>query len=533
MEHRAWYRRRPLILACALVLVAGVVVGVVKLTDDDDPAAASAPTTGSSAGAAQPDAAPGEPTAEVCDNRTVLDGPASPPSGAVSVSTTQQLDDLTEQNPGGTTFWLAPGVHKLGSGAYSQVIPKDGNVYVGAPGAVIDGGRVNRYAFTGYATGVTIKNLTIRNFGPKATSSDEGVVNHDSATGWTLEHNTISQNAGAGAMVGTRNVLRGNCLSANGQYGFNAYNPRNVSDIRIEDNEIAGNNTDDWERLRPGCGCTGGGKFWMTTKAVVRGNWVHSNKSVGLWADTNNKGFLFEGNYISDNEAEGILYETSYNALIRGNAFVRNGRIKGQNSQGFPTPALYISESGSDERVPGSYNKTFDVTGNVFTDNWSGVVLWENADRFAGSPANTSTGSSTLVNPGVVSAKTCNESTIRTKPYLDDCRWKTKNVKIHGNLFSLDPNKMGSSCAARTGCGFNGLFSNWGTYPSWSPYKEETIQDWITFKQGNEFRGNTYAGPWHFVVRSQGTVGSWASWQGAPYSQDDDSVVKVIPPGGR
>ena len=32
-------------------------------------------------------------------------------------------------------------------------------------------------------------------------------------------------------------------------------------------------------------------------------------------------------------------------------------------------------------------------------DNWAGVVAWENADRFAGSPANTSTGNTTLVNP--------------------------------------------------------------------------------------------------------------------------------------
>ena len=38
--------------------------------------------------------------------------------------------------------------------------------------------------------------------------------------------------------------------------------------------------------------------------------------------------------------------------------------------------------------------------------NWSGVVLWENADRFCGSPNNTSTGYCTLVNTSVVKAST-------------------------------------------------------------------------------------------------------------------------------
>ena len=41
---------------------------------------------------------------------------------------------------------------------------------------------------------------------------------------------------------------------------------------------------------------------------------MHDNHSVGLWADTNNVGFDIEGNYISDNDAEGVFYEISYNA---------------------------------------------------------------------------------------------------------------------------------------------------------------------------------------------------------------------------
>ena len=45
-------------------------------------------------------------------------------------------------------FWLEPGRHRLGGGEFEQVIPKAGNRYVGAPGAVLDGRNENQYAFT-------------------------------------------------------------------------------------------------------------------------------------------------------------------------------------------------------------------------------------------------------------------------------------------------------------------------------------------------------------------------------------------------
>ena len=38
--------------------------------------------------------------------------------------------------------------------------------------------------------------------------------------------------------------------------------------------------------------------------------------------------------------------------------------------------------------MPHEYNKTFAITGNTFTNNWSGVILWENSNRFCGSPDN-------------------------------------------------------------------------------------------------------------------------------------------------
>jgi hypothetical protein len=471
--------------------------------------------------------APSTPPVEICGNRDSRDGPGEPPAGAVRVSTSERLDDVTAEHPAGTTFWLEAGVHRMGTEEFDQVIPKDGNRYLGAPGAVLDGQRSNRYAFTNHATGVTIAHLTITNFGPRRSNSNEGVVNHNSATGWTIERNTISGNAGAGVMIGSGNVIRENCLAENGQYGFNAYHADAVRDIVLERNEITGNNTDDWEASIPGCGCTGGGKFWEVTGAEVIGNWVHDNRGVGLWADTNNAGFLIEGNFISANDAEGVVYETSYNAAIRNNTFVRNAIAKGPTNPSFPAGAIYISESGSDPRVASAHNEAFDISGNVLIDNWAGVILWENSDRFAGSPANTSTGANTLVNPGVVTAETCNAENIGTQPYIDDCRWKTQNVHVHDNVFTFSPEAIGTACVTHSGCGYNGLFANWGTFPDWSPYHGETVQDAITFDQSNLFYENSYSGPWHFVIHGQGNSVDWATWQGAPYDQDADSVIKL------
>jgi hypothetical protein len=254
-------------------------------------------------------------------------------------------------------------------------------------------------------------------------------------------------------------------------------------------------------------------------------NYVHDNHGAGLWADTNNTGFRFEGNYIADNGSEGIFYEISYNAEIVDNIFVRNGLVAGPRNPGFPTAALYLSESGSDARVPGLYGDSLRVTGNKFIDNWSGIVGWENADRFAGSPANTSSDTTTLVDPAASLTNCSTAALIAVKPLFDDCRWKTQNVVVRDNLFSLDTSKV-PSCTADRGCGFNGLFSNYGTYPDWSPYKGTVVEKNITFNQGNVWSGNSYTGPWRFIGLDLGNVLSWDQWRAAPYGQDAGSTKK-------
>jgi hypothetical protein len=505
--------------AAALVLLVGSVVGGERADDGRRAAATGLPPE---AGAF---AAPTVPPARICGARS-LQGPSTPPGGAVVVRRGQNLRKVVDRARAGSTFWLEPGVHRLTRARYDQVTPKAGDTFVGAPGAVLDGQRRNLYAFTGTAPRVTIEHLTIQNFGGHGDNPDQGVVNHDSGHGWVVRHNTVRRNAGAGVFLGSHNVVSDNCLAHNGQYGFSAYEPGGVRSITLRRNEIVGNNAHDWEAAVPGCGCSGGGKFWETTGARVVANWVHDNRGAGLWADTNNSDFLIAGNLVEDNDAEGLLYETSYNAAIVGNTFARNALVSGPKNPGFPTPAIYISESGSDPRVDGRFGEAFHVAHNRFVDNWSGVVAWENADRFAGSPANTSTGVSTLVNPSQATVRACaNPALVRQDPWYDDCRWKVQHLRVHHNTFVLDPARIESRCTAATGCGFVGLFSNWGTYPPWSPYQALKVADAITFAQDNLFSHNSYVGPWHFMVHEHGDRVSWRQWRGRPYRQDPASTL--------
>lgn len=473
--------------------------------------------------------APLSPPARICGSRSLRRGPRLRPRRAVAVRPRQRLDMVVARHRAGTTFWLEPGTYRLGRGQFDQVTPKTGDTIIGAPGAVITGQRANHYAFGGTAKRVTLEYLTIKDFGTSITDDQQqGVVNHDAGHDWLMQHLTVAHNAGAGVFLGTGDQLRDSCLESNGQYGFSAYAAHGVSDLKVVHNEIADNDTADWEARQPGCGCTGGGKFWAVRRADVVNNYVHGNDSVGLWADTDNTGFLFQGNYIAGNADEGLMYEVSYNAEIVGNTFARNALKHGP--QGSFDPALYISESGSDPRAGSRFGTRFLIAHNRFVDNYSGVMLWENPNRFAGSEDNSSD-TTTLVDPKATVARCALEFPLA--PYVDDCRWKTQNVLVTHDRFVIHPGSLPSSCKPGTNmCGYNGVFSNYGDtlvngLPS--PYAGDTVPNNITYHQNNRFRSNTYVGPWHFMVWELGDRGNstWKQWRSAPYKEDAGSVKRA------
>ncbi|MFE6128749.1 right-handed parallel beta-helix repeat-containing protein [Streptomyces sp. NPDC056437] len=470
---------------------------------------------------AKPTAAPSAPVARVCAKPAV--GPAKAPAGAVTVdpAVVGDLAAKTRSSPPNTSFWLRPGRHTLAPDRYAQVVPKEGNRYLGAPGAVLDGRKKNQYAFSGNARNVTIRHLTVQGF---VAPHNEGVVNHDSADGWVIEHATIRDNSGAGLMAGARQQVRASCLRDNGQYGINAYKAGDaIRGLVVEGNEIAGNNTADWERRRPGCGCTGGIKFWAVNGADVRGNWVHDNRGAGLWADTNNNDFRIENNLLEANDGAALIYETSYNAVIRNNTIRRNNWVEGRSyadrGDSFPFATIYLSESGGEPRVRARTDK-IEIYRNVLENNWSGITLWENADRFCNSPANTSAGDCTLL---VDTTGRCAQPAIAGAPLYADCRWKTQRVDIHHNRFVLDTSVV--DCAVK--CDRMAVLANYGTYPDWSPYQGERVAEAITHRQHNRWHDNVYVGPWKFVAHDPSRILDPVQWQGTPYQQDAGSTFRA------
>ncbi len=492
--------------------------------------------------AARHSVTPGE-AGEICGDASVLAGPSRAPRHAITIRAGQNTGSYDTPDK---TYYFAAGTHTLGTGEYAQIDPGHGDTYTGAPGAVIDGQGKNNYAFAGTATDVTIEHLTIDDFHPPGA---EGAVNQSSGDDWTIEDDTVTDNSpGSGLMAGTNEVVRDDCMTYNGEYALDAYDgdyegtsaisavTGGPSNLTLEDNEIAYNDTCNWEDSSPdpvpaseiqsncagageydGCGCAGGVKFWQVDGALVTGNYVYDNYDAGIWVDTDNTGFDISDNYLADNYAVALQYEISYNATITYNTFVDNAWGAGVGNPGFPTPAIYISNSGGYSQVPGYSSGSITISDNTFTNNWSGVVLFDNSDRYCSDGYDT--GGCTLSGPSQVTLSNCAANLPSAvagedtgSPSLDwfwDCRWRTQDVTVSDNTFDFSPSAIGSDCTEASSCGQNGVFAEYGIA---APYTGFTVSNNVAFDQDNVFKDNTYKGPWTFMAWNQDNVVTWAQW---------------------
>ncbi len=214
------------------------------------------------------------------------------------------------------------------------------------------------YAFLGSASNVTIRGLVIEKY---ATPAQDGAIGKGGTGGnWTIRDNEIRYNHGGGVRGANGAVVVDNYVHHNGQIGV-------VGDFaRVDSNEIAYNNTSrfrsDWE--------AGGTKFLWTTNLLVRGNFSHHNRGVGLWTDTGNTGTVFDGNRVEDNTWMGIHHETSNSARITNNTIRRNGSLNPNSAEG---AGIVITCSGG---------TGIDISRNTLTDNKNAIVLLQ-ADRGA------------------------------------------------------------------------------------------------------------------------------------------------------
>jgi Right handed beta helix region len=437
---------------------------------------------------------------------SLLAGPTGAPAGAVTLSPgPATIQDAIAAHPAGTTYYLTAGTYSISS----SVNPNDNDTFIGAPGAIIDGANMQQVAFglNDHASGVTIKYLTIQHFvGPQ----NNGIVNQGQGSGWTLQYDTIENNpdtnGGAnGIMLGDKNVVSYNCLTGNGQTGISS---NGSSGFVVDHNEVS-LNAQGYEAAHP-CGCSGGMKFFTSTKGIVTNNWIHDNGNVGLWIDTNNSFFLIQGNVIEKNYAEGIMYEISYNGVVDGNLIEFNGIEGNAQASDFPEPSIYVSESGGYDAGAAvmlsgvDVNGILRITNNRFYDNADGIVLYQNAGRCCGAQDGCSASCGTLPLYSEVDAD-------------GNKRWNTQNVTVSNNTFTYDAD---AGCTTQSSqhnyCAVTGLFST-----------AATIDQAIELHQNNLFENNTYTGPWKFLSPDQGSsLLSPPAWQAAPFDQDRGSVFQ-------
>jgi hypothetical protein len=470
--------------------------------------------------------APTSPPVTWCESGLPASPYTSAPSGAVIVPAGD--NSAVNFSTANTTYWFASGTHTIGTSQYSQIQPADGDAYIGAPGAILDGQGKDISAFVGTYNdtadeNVSIEYLTIQNFIPNQSG---GAVNANGNNGWTEKYDLMQNNTpGAAMMLGGDNVVSDNCLTNNGEYGAQGYSyvdetyentfTGGATNITFTNNDVSFNNTQ-----RTQSGIEGGVKFWQNGNVTVTGNYFHDNyDSPGIWMDTDNAGFLVQNNYISNNGGEGLMYEVSYNADIVDNTFSGNAIINGQQNPGFPTGAIYVSESGGDSRVASNYSGEFNIQDNNFTDNWAGVVIYQNSNRYVGDGQDPGT----LVPPSGVDIGTwiktdgpnnCPSNLTTTTPidYHSLCQWHSQNVTVQNNQFSFDPSDSiyGGKCdPATNSCGENGLFSDYSSTAAYPAYTECAA---ISNNQNNHFLSNTYTGPWEFNYFNQGDIATWAQW---------------------
>jgi hypothetical protein len=479
-----------------------------------------------------------------------------------------------------TVYYLLPGTHVgsiqadagdsfVGGLAGGQATILSGN-YSQSEGWAIDSNWTN-----GNQPGVTIEYLTIEKYTP---GQNAAAINQDTNTGWTLKYNTVTLNVpGAGILAGSDNTIEDNCLTLNGQYGFQAFLVNTWGrdsltggpyDITAADNEISYNDTCDYSGLldnsaigwknynpvpaqyqNPQCGQVtpdgdqGGFKLWRTDGVTVKDNYIHNNWGPGAWNDTGNANTTIAGNAITDNEGQAIVEEISYNFSITGNYMAGNDITDGLANAGFPQPAVYISNAGSDTAlgaVPacpeasctsqGAYPDKSVIANNTLVDNGGNIFLWQDSNRFC---SDSQDGMCTLVDGGPSSPFTMQScaanlpsATISTSAFAgnktgspaedwwDGCQWETANVSVTGNVIDFNRANI-SHCnqADWPACGDGGTFSEYGSpnkQPAWAVATE------LTFFQGNSWADNTYNGPSTFVAWNQGNLDSisWANWTG-------------------
>lgn len=212
-------------------------------------------------------------------------------------------------------------------------------------------------AINSTASGVTIKGFTIQHF---ASNGQSGAL-IAGGTSWTITGNTAQWNHALGIYLSgsDSSTVTNNKILNNGQLGMGQYNSHLVT---VSNNEFANNNTDgfwiaDWES---------GGYKATKSSVVMSGNNVHDNKGVGIWFDVDCKDDTVDKNTITNNAADGVRFEISYNGTISNNTVTGNGLGLGRGGG----VSIYSSAG-----INVNTSSNVDIFGNTVTNNLNGIGL--------------------------------------------------------------------------------------------------------------------------------------------------------------
>jgi len=206
-------------------------------------------------------------------------------------------------------------------------------------------------AFKGWGSGadnVSISGLVVEKFANEAS-----IAAINGRPSWTVANNEVRLNHGVG--IQDASTIRNNFVHDNGQMGVSGSNSSDAA--LVEGNEIARNNyagfDPNWE--------AGGAKWTKTSHLTVRNNYVHDNKGIGLWTDTDTIYITYTGNRVENNSGAGIFHEVSYNAVISNNTVKGNGLSATGNLQG---AGILLANS-----------QNVDVYGNTLSGNRDGIGI--------------------------------------------------------------------------------------------------------------------------------------------------------------
>ena len=279
--------------------------------------------------------------------------PKCDPSGGVAIGTGDDAQRVVDAHGPGTRYTVKAGTHLRNF----SVRPKSGDSFCGESGAVLDGGRSLRSAFSGGATNVTLDSITIQQY---ATGRQGGAIHPDkSASGWVVRNVSAVRNYWAGLMAADNMKILGGSFSDNDQLGIGGNAATGVvldgldaDPATFDGPELARNHT-----LHESCDWEAGGMKWDVGRVTIRNARVHDNDCKGLWADINARGALIERNLIENNRDEGIFYEISQDAVIRNNHVYGNGLGgNGWYWAGGITVASSFNVEVYGNRLSGNYN---------------------------------------------------------------------------------------------------------------------------------------------------------------------------------